>query len=309
MDRIVKLFAAGSVMLAVPAAASAACWDEQSSVAAELRALEVMLMVSALRCRLDGEDFLPDYNRFVRVNRAVLTGAVDDLRVHFDEGDGWRPALDRFDRYVTAIANEHGDEGAYGCRELRLITHDAIDAGGDGQALLDLSRAVGVTPRFVGGFCRSGDGAGWTRAATKPAAAPAQESADRWAPVVSSVGVPPRAAARATPMPSPASDLPGDLPVVTVVDAPVAEPRAPAAMPVPAVMAAVDAPPVPRAATAVAPAPAGTAPAAAPRGAVFDLASGSLTVPDGGEIEVVVSETAGPEGGRSRTYRIRRPAD
>ncbi|NJC33416.1 hypothetical protein GGR88_000890 [Sphingomonas jejuensis] len=267
-------------------------------------------MASALRCRLDGVDFVQDYNHFVRVNRPALTGAVDDLRIHFDEGDGWRPSLERFDRYVTAIANEHGRARDYSCRDLRLITEDGIDARGDARRLLDLSRAVGVTPRFTGGVCETGGrGDGWrTRWA---ASAAASERAPALPPVVTSVGGPEPAAA--TP-PQPAvveEPALASLPVTKVAEAPIAEPQASDAPEPVAVAAAAPEPAAPTlqpaVATRVEPVAAASAPTPSGRAATFDLASGSLTVPEGGEVEVVVTEGPEQNGVRSRTYRIRRP--
>lgn len=308
MDRIVKAITASVVALAVPTGASAACWDARSTVAAEIRALDVMLMVSALRCRLDGPDFVQDYNHFVRTNRVTLTGAVDDLRDHFDEGDGWRPSLERFDRYVTAIANEHGERGRYSCQDLRLITEDAIEAGGDQQELLGLARAVGITPRFVGGICRSdGDPRGRWAAAAPPASRPAPLP-----PVISSVGMDQPAPVAPEPVAvAETPNLPANLPVTRVAEAPIAEPLpVDAAVSEPAVAIArtspTAAPALQPAVANVIEAPATRAPS---RAATFDIASGSVTVPEGGEIEVTVSEGPEQNGTRSRTYRIRRPID
>ena len=61
-----KLIAAAAAVAACSLVASApvqaqACWGPQAVAAAKLRNLDIMLMVTALRCRKGADDFQPDY--------------------------------------------------------------------------------------------------------------------------------------------------------------------------------------------------------------------------------------------------------
>lgn len=151
--------ALASLVASAPANA-AGCWSDEAAEAAKVRDMETMLMVSALRCRLKGVDFLPAYNRFVRESRPALTRVNDTLREHFDDGFGHRVALNRYDRYVTSIANRYGG-GADGldCYDMEDITHAALETRGSPVELVQLAELAGARPELDGGLCR----VGWQR--------------------------------------------------------------------------------------------------------------------------------------------------
>ena len=66
---------AGVSLVVAPAAQASACYSAASLPAAKLRHLDVMLMVSALRCRTGADDFQADYERFLDHNRGSLRAA------------------------------------------------------------------------------------------------------------------------------------------------------------------------------------------------------------------------------------------
>lgn len=136
--------AAAVAMLASPAQA---CWSDTQVAAAKIRDMETMLMVSALRCRLSGQDFLAEYNGFVSQSRVALTRVNDDLRGHFDDLDG-------YDRYVTSIANRYG-AGVEGlaCDDMASILSAAKAEGGTYDGLARLAEAAQIAPRLDGGQC------------------------------------------------------------------------------------------------------------------------------------------------------------
>lgn len=154
------LAAAALASLVLSAPANAGCWSDEAADAAMVRDMETMLMVSALRCRLKGVNFLPAYNRFVRESRYALTQVNDTLRDHFDEGFGRRVALNRYDRFVTSIANRYGG-GAEGldCYDMEDITHAALETRGHPAKLVELAQLAGAAPELEGGLCR----VGWRR--------------------------------------------------------------------------------------------------------------------------------------------------
>ena len=151
-----KKFVAAMIAAAMPLApASAApCWKKVAVEAAQIRDFEMMLMVSALRCRSTGSNFLADYNRFIREKRDALTQVNDELREHFRSVVGPVGALGAYDNYVTSLANVYG-AGAEGlaCRDLQSITDAANALPATRAALLELSDAAGTTPHLSGARC------------------------------------------------------------------------------------------------------------------------------------------------------------
>lgn len=139
-----------SFMVSAPAQA-AGCWSATAVEAAKVRDLETMIMVSALRCRLGGTDFLGKYNQFIRSSRAALTEANDTLRAHFvAAGSG----LNGYDRYVTSLANRYG-AGAEGlnCRDMASIADAALQEGKSLAALHRLAVRADVQPDLKGSRC------------------------------------------------------------------------------------------------------------------------------------------------------------
>lgn len=122
--------------------------------AAKVRDLETMLMVSALRCRLKGQDFLPAYNAFVRGSRSALVEVNDRLRAHFERSNIGIAALNAYDRYVTAIANGYG-AGVEGldCIDMESILGAASAAGHSLASLEDLAERAESNPALPGGRC------------------------------------------------------------------------------------------------------------------------------------------------------------
>lgn len=142
--------AAAFAAAALPVTAAQACWSTRAADAAQVRDMETMLMVSALRCRLSGNNMLPAYNAFVRDSRAALTEANDVLRLHFAPKGG----LNAYDRYVTSIANRYGG-GAEGltCADMASILSAASSERGSYAGLVRLAHASGATPVLQGGVC------------------------------------------------------------------------------------------------------------------------------------------------------------
>jgi hypothetical protein len=141
-----------AISVSVPA--QAACWSEAAVSAAKLRDLETMLMVSALRCRISGQNMIADYNHLVVSSRAALTAANDQLRAHFVAEAGARGGLDAYDRYVTSVANRYGG-GAEGlsCGDMKSILSAANAEGGSAIGLARLAVDAGVEPVLKGGRC------------------------------------------------------------------------------------------------------------------------------------------------------------
>lgn len=150
--RLIAAMALAAVMFS--SQAQAACWSANEVSAAKVRDLETMLMVSALRCRTSGHDFLADYNAFVRGSRVTLTRVNDELRGHFATEVGAREALNAYDRYVTTIANRYGaGAGTLNCADFAAITRAARAEGDSYAGLSRLAEAAAVEPSLPGRAC------------------------------------------------------------------------------------------------------------------------------------------------------------
>lgn len=151
MHKRLTRLAAALALATMPVTGAQACWSEAAETAAKIRDMETMLMVSALRCRLSGQDMLAKYNGFVRESREALTQANDTLRAHFAKSGG----LNAYDRYVTAIANRYGGgaEGL-GCRDIASIISAASAENGSYAGLARLARDSGADPVLAGGRCK-----------------------------------------------------------------------------------------------------------------------------------------------------------
>lgn len=145
--------AMAAALVSTPARA-AGCWSPVAVEAAQVRDFETMLMVSALRCRLVGTDFLPDYNRFIREKRAALTQVNDELRGQFRTMVGAAGALNAYDRYVTSIANSYG-AGAEGlsCRDQQSLVAAANAQPATRAALVTIAQRASAAPRLPGTRC------------------------------------------------------------------------------------------------------------------------------------------------------------
>ena len=113
-----------------------------------------MIMVSSLRCRLKGDNFISSYNHFIRSHRTTLTEANDRLRTHFAASVGAGQALNAYDRYVTGIANRYGGGAAgLGCEDVEDILQSAQKHGSSLDHLDRVAAQAGVEPQMQGGRC------------------------------------------------------------------------------------------------------------------------------------------------------------
>lgn len=156
MNAAMKGIAAAAAAATLAAPAGAACWTNAAWEAAQVRELDTMLMVEALRCRATPANFIPEYNAFVQSSRPALVHANAALRGHFAADVGDKRALDAFDDYVTAVANRYG-AGTVGltCADMASIARAAAAANGSGQALADLARAADMRPVLPGTRCEA----------------------------------------------------------------------------------------------------------------------------------------------------------
>lgn len=124
-----------------PAAASAPPRGPASeglsiSGAEKLLRLDIMLMVTALRCRTTRTDFTPDYHRFAARHRVSLNQAGAQLRGQLAARHGEKGGKQAFDRLSTAMANGYGGGHPWlDCAQLRQVARNL--AGVEGRPTLE----------------------------------------------------------------------------------------------------------------------------------------------------------------------------
>lgn len=157
---MVRTYLAGAVALVacLVTPAQAACWQQQEVEAAQIREFDIMLMVSALRCQVKGQDFVADYNAFVVSNRPVLVSVNDTLLRHFNTAQPGKAALAAYDSFGTTMANQFGNGGGMSedCAELRAMAVAATasaDAPSSRERLLGAAQRAGMEPGLPGGRC------------------------------------------------------------------------------------------------------------------------------------------------------------
>ena len=139
---------AASLVLA-PTDASAASQDEQ------IRRLDIMLMVTSLRCRMGADDFQPHYRKFSATHITALNSAARGLENGLVAAHGRKGAKRALDRISVGMANEYGQGHPWlGCAELKEITED-LSGNSDPAVLAQAAdELLGPSPRSGGLWAR-----------------------------------------------------------------------------------------------------------------------------------------------------------
>ena len=127
-----------SLGVATPAQA-AGCWGPRAVAAAKLRNLDIMLMVTALRCRMGPDNFQADYNDFSVAHEGELHAA--NILLKAELGD----APHALDKLNTSIANSFGSgHPELGCSDLAQVTRDLSNSRVSGALLAAADALVGA---------------------------------------------------------------------------------------------------------------------------------------------------------------------
>lgn len=122
---VAACLAAVSILASVPANAG------NSSQAEKLRRLDIMLMVTGLRCRTTADNFQADYGRFTGNHLRELNAANASLRGEMARRHGAAGANRALDRLSTTMANSYGQGHPWlGCGELKMVTRHLAQAKG-----------------------------------------------------------------------------------------------------------------------------------------------------------------------------------
>lgn len=137
---------AANAALITPVQASA-----DTTEAENIRKLDIMLMVTSLRCRTGAHDFQADYRDFSRANLLHLNRAGEKMRGNLRARYGQRGSKRALDKVSVQMANAYGDGHPWlDCKGLKKVTRDL--AAAPSQAKLSATATRLLAPRAALAF-------------------------------------------------------------------------------------------------------------------------------------------------------------
>ena len=130
--KFAKLIVGISVVVSVALGVVAPAQAEGSFGRAEkLRRLDIMLMVTSLRCRTTSDNFNVEYDSFATSHLSELNQANDELRRDLANQVGSAGSARALDRISTVMANAYGQGHPWlNCHELKSVTRDLAQVQG-----------------------------------------------------------------------------------------------------------------------------------------------------------------------------------
>jgi hypothetical protein len=123
---VVMASLAASMAVSVPAQAAGSM-----SGAEKLRRLDIMLMVTGLRCRKTADNFNAEYGKFTTSHMPTLNAANAELRANMARKFGPAAANRQLDRLSTTMANAYGNGHPWlSCGELKQVARDLAKVRG-----------------------------------------------------------------------------------------------------------------------------------------------------------------------------------
>ncbi len=90
-----------------------------------IRRLDIMLMVTSLRCRMGSDDFQDNYRSFTAAHLPALNASARRLEKTFVAKHGAKGAKRALDRISVGMANEYGQGHPWlSCAELKEVARD-----------------------------------------------------------------------------------------------------------------------------------------------------------------------------------------
>lgn len=154
MKKVTGSIAAALVGLSLAATPAQACWTNAEQDAARIANMNQMLMVSALRCRFGNDNFLSDYNRFIRNNNDVLASQHAIIKARYARTMGEKAAFAELDRFMIALSNYYG--GGHGdpdCAKLEKLSGELSRGRQDVKMLAMVADDVVGIPRQAAQAC------------------------------------------------------------------------------------------------------------------------------------------------------------
>jgi hypothetical protein len=117
-----------AICIGLPAPVNAASGDGSAE---KLRRLDIMLMVTGLRCRTTADNFTADYGRFTSRHLNELNAASRELKADLARRYGAKGAERALDRMSVVMANEYGGGHPWlSCSELHEVTRNLVNVQG-----------------------------------------------------------------------------------------------------------------------------------------------------------------------------------
>jgi len=145
--RFAAILAAVSMAVSLPVQASAPMSEAES-----LRKLDVMLMVTGLRCRAGADNFMNDYSNFVTRHRATLGQANRELKAELARRYGARGATDKLDQLSVHMANTYGQGHPWlSCAQLKQVARNLSNVTGRATLVEAANQVLSQrpTPQFA----------------------------------------------------------------------------------------------------------------------------------------------------------------
>lgn len=141
--------ATAAAFIATPTTASASADHEQ------VRKLDIMLMVTSLRCRMGKDDFQPQYREFSATHINALNHSARSLESGLVARHGKKGAKRALDRISVGMANQYGQGHPWlGCAELKEITSDLGRSNDPAVLAQAATELLGPAPRSGGRWAR-----------------------------------------------------------------------------------------------------------------------------------------------------------
>ncbi len=140
--RSIAAVCALAVALTAGTAPAAAQSEGAASSAASIRKLDIMLMVTSLRCRTGVHDFQADYHAFAAKHLKSLNDASNELRQSLAANHGSQGSRRALDPIGVSMANTYGQGHPWmGCAELKQVTQE-LSAAPDSAQLYDAAKRL-----------------------------------------------------------------------------------------------------------------------------------------------------------------------
>jgi len=127
---------------ALPAQAAGSADDAE-----KLRRLDIMLMVTGLRCRATSDNFTTEYGRFTSKHMGTLNGANSELRSDLSRRVGEKSAKRALDRLSVTMANQYGRGHPWlDCGQLKMVAGNLAQTDGRASLLEAANQLLSVRP-------------------------------------------------------------------------------------------------------------------------------------------------------------------
>ena len=146
--RTIAAAASAFAMLAGAPQAALAETPADAAQAENLRKLDIMLMVTSLRCRKGAHDFQADYNDFSAKRLTIMKGAYATLKNGHVKRLGERGAKREMDKISVGMANQYGNGHPWlSCGELKGVAQELAGAPDRRTLLLAADDLLSSRPR------------------------------------------------------------------------------------------------------------------------------------------------------------------